>query len=57
MTGVQTCALPILGYQSGVFTDRGYIAYVGTVSLEELMADDPAESYQREQDFQMGGMT
>ena len=46
-----------MGYQSGVFTDRGYIAYVGTVSLEELMADDPAESYQREQDFQMGGMT
>ena len=40
-----------------MFTDRGYIAYVGTVSLEELMADDPAESYQREQDFQMGGMT
>ena len=46
-----------MDYQSGVFTDRGYIAYVGTVSLEELMADDPAESYQREQDFQMGGMT
>ena len=46
-----------MDYQSGVFTDRGYIAYVGTVSLEELMADTPAESYQREQDFQMGGMT
>ena len=46
-----------MDYQSGVFTDRGYIAYVGTVDLEELMADDPAESYQREQDFQMGGMT
>ena len=27
-----------MGYQSGVFTDRGYIAYVGTVDLEELMA-------------------
>ena len=46
-----------MDYQSGVFTDRGYIAYVGTVDLEELMADAPAESYQREQDFQMGGMT
>lgn len=46
-----------MDYQSGVFTDRGYIAYVGTVSLEELMADDLAESYQREQDFQIGGMT
>ena len=44
-------------YQSGVFTNRGYIAYVGAVSLEELMADDPAEAYQREQDFQIGGMT
>ena len=41
----------------GVFTNRGYIAYVGAVSLEELMADDPAEAYQREQDFQIGGMT
>ena len=43
--------------ESGMFTDRGYIAYQGTLSLEELMADDPAEAYQREQDFQMGGMT
>ena len=43
--------------ESGMFTNRGYIAYQGTVSLEELMADDPAEAYQREQDFQMGGMT
>ena len=25
-----------MDYQSGVFTDRGYIAYVGTVDLEEL---------------------
>ena len=46
-----------MDYQSGVFTNRGYIAYVGAVSLEELMADDPAEAYQREQDFQIGGMT
>lgn len=43
--------------ESGMFTNRGYIAYQGTLSLEELMADDPAEAYQREQDFQMGGMT
>ena len=42
--------------ESGVFTDRGYIAYQGALSLEELMADDPAEAYQREQDFQIGGM-
>src|SRR5699024_10942444 len=42
--------------ESGVFTDRGYSAYQGALSLEELMADDPAEAYQREQDFQIGGM-
>lgn len=46
-----------MDFESGLFTSRGYIAYVGTLSLEELMADDPAEAYQREQDFQMGGMT
>ena len=42
--------------QSGMFTDRGYISYYGTMSLEELMMEDPAEAYQHEQGFQMGGM-
>lgn len=42
--------------QSGIFTDRGYISYQGTMSLEELMMEDPAESYSQEQGFQMGGM-
>ena len=42
--------------QSGIFTDRGYISYHGTMSLEELMMENPAESYQQEQGFQMGGM-
>lgn len=42
--------------QSGMFTDRGYISYHGTMSLEELMMEDPAEQYQKEQGFQMGGM-
>ena len=45
-----------MDYQSGVFTDRGYIAYVGTVDLEELMAEDPVDQCQREQEVQMGGM-
>lgn len=40
--------------EAGVFTEHGYISYHGTVSLEELMADDPAEQYQREQDIGMG---
>ena len=40
--------------QSGMFTDRGYISYHGTMSLEELMMEDPAERYRQE--HQMGGM-
>ena len=42
--------------ESGMFTDRGYVSYHGTMSLEELMMEDPAECYQEEQGFQMGGM-
>ena len=36
----------------GAFTDRGYIAYQGTLSLDELMMEDPAEQFRQE----MGGM-
>ena len=43
--------------QSGMFTDRGYISYHGTMSLEELMMEDPAEQYQKEQGFQIGGIS
>jgi hypothetical protein len=38
--------------ESGAFTAQGYIAYRGTLTLDELMAEDPPE-----QGFQMGGMT
>ena len=31
-------------------------AYHGTLTLEELMRDDPAESYQQEQEANMEGM-
>ena len=43
----------------GMFTERGYIAYQGTLPLEELMRADPVEQYQREQDesIGMGGLT
>ena len=34
--------------EDGVFTDRGYVAYRGALTLDELMRDDPAESYQQE---------
>ena len=40
----------------GVFVDRGYVSYHGTLTLDELMRDDPAESYQQEQDVRMEGM-
>ena len=38
--------------QAGQFTDRGYIAYLGAMSLDELMMEDPAE----QMDFKMEGM-
>ena len=42
--------------ESGMFTDRGYVSYHGAMSLEELMMEDPAESFREEQGLQMGGM-
>ena len=42
--------------ESGMFTDRGYVSYHGTMSLEELMMEDPAETFREEQGLQMGGM-
>ncbi len=35
--------------ESGQFTEQGYIGYQGTVSLEELMLEAPAEVEQREE--------
>ena len=43
--------------EDGVFVDRGYVSYHGTLTLDELMQDDPAESYQQEQEAKMEGMT
>ena len=37
----------------GVFVDRGYVSYHGTLTLDELMQEDLAESYQQEQEMQM----
>ena len=42
--------------ESSMFTNRGYVSYHGTMSLEELMMEDPAETFQEEQGLQMGGM-
>ena len=45
--------------EQGIFTERGYIAYQGTLSLDELMRKEPAEQYQRERDesMEMGGLS
>ena len=43
--------------EEGVFTDHGYVSYHGTLTLEELMRDDAAESYQQEQETNMEGMS
>ena len=43
--------------EDGTFVDRGYISYRGTLSLEELMRDDPAESCQQEQEAKKEGMS
>ena len=43
--------------EDSVFVDRGYVSYHGTLTLDELMRDDPAESYQQEQEAKMEGMT
>ena len=40
----------------GVFVNRGYVSYHGTLTLEKLMRDDPAERYQQELDAKMEGM-
>ena len=42
--------------ESGMFTDRGHVSYHGTMSLEELMMEDPTESFREGQGLQMGGM-
>jgi len=40
----------------GEFNSYGYVAYYGTMSLDDLMMEDPAEEYRQGQDFQMGGI-
>ena len=45
-----------LQLEDGQFNKYGYVAYHGTMSLEELMTEDPTEKYQRGQGHQMGGL-
>ena len=46
-----------LQQEGGQFNGCGYVSYHGTMPLEELMMEDPAEQYRREQGLQMGGLT
>lgn len=43
--------------EGGQFNECGYVAYHGTMTLEELMRVDPAEMYRLEQGPQMGGQS
>ena len=45
-----------LRQEGGQFNECGYVVYHGTMTLEELMMEDPAEKHQREQGLQMGGV-
>lgn len=45
-----------LRQEGGQFNECGYVVYQGTMPLEELMMEDPAEKHQREQGLQMGGV-
>ena len=53
-------ALDVLEGQEVNINELGYIGYIGAMSLEELMMEDPAEAYQQEQKEEqgqtMGGM-
>lgn len=49
-----------IAWQAGEFNEVGYVSYHGTLSLDELMMEDPAElerEYQKDMGMQMGGMT
>ena len=49
-------ALQRIDEEQGRFTEHGYIAYQGTLPLEELMRRSPVEQSQQEQGPVMGGM-
>ena len=49
-----------IAWQAGEFNEMGYVSYHGTLSLDELMMEDPADlecEYQKDMGMQMGGMT
>ena len=54
------CGREQMESESGGYTQEGYVSYHGTMSIDELMMEDPAEQEeapQREQGMQMGGLS
>lgn len=51
----ESCGLDRIEHEDGQFTPCGYIAYTGSIPLEELMQPDPAEQAQRGP--QIGGLS
>ena len=54
----EKCGQEQMDSESGAFSTLGYVSYHGTLSLDELMMEDPAEHEQApQQELQMGGMS
>ncbi len=54
------CGQEQMESESGGFNDLGYVSYRGTMSIDELMMEEPAEQEQaprQKQGLQMGGMS
>ena len=51
------CGREQMESESGGYTPEGYVSYHGTMSLDELMIEDPVEQYRKEQGLQMGGLS
>ena len=51
------CGQEQLESELGVFNELGYVSYHGTMSLDELMMEDPVEQYRKEQGLEMGGLS
>lgn len=49
------CGREQMESETGGYTEMGYVSYHGTMTLEELMMEDPAEQAQREEQGQMMG--
>lgn len=51
------CGREQMESEVGSFNELGYVSYHGTMSLDELMMEDPVEQYRKAQEQQMGGMS